>query len=387
LNVDRLNTYNYINGFILSETGSGGANPAPVVNAGTDESITVPVNSVQLNGSASDANGFIFSYSWTKISGPTSFSFDNTAVNNPVISNLVEGSYTFRLTAFDNQGASSFDDVMVVVHPTVVPARLVKVNIYGGINPYNHPEWNNWNTNASLSSGNLKYSDGIVSSINAVLSQQSGISDNGTPYNVSMCPLEVGRYASYSSANRTLVISGLNNTRTYNIEIYASRKGVSNNSSRFAIAASSTDIATDNNLINKAVFISLTPVGGQIILNISRLNTYNYINGFVVTENAAAATLTASRVVAEKELSPASVGIFPNPVLENVTVEINNQQRGQMKVQIVDMSGKVLKQFIVNKTHSGIEAFSFSVNDLSQGTYIIRMQIEKWTENKKMVKY
>jgi hypothetical protein len=45
-------------------------NQSPTANAGSNVSITLPTNSVTLNGLGSDPDGTIASYSWTKVSGP-----------------------------------------------------------------------------------------------------------------------------------------------------------------------------------------------------------------------------------------------------------------------------------------------------------------------------
>jgi hypothetical protein len=45
-------------------------NKTPSVNAGNDQTVTLPVNSVALTGSGSDSDGTISSYLWTKVSGP-----------------------------------------------------------------------------------------------------------------------------------------------------------------------------------------------------------------------------------------------------------------------------------------------------------------------------
>jgi hypothetical protein len=267
------------------------ANTPPTVNAGNDQSITLPTSSVQLNGTASDPGGSIASYNWSKISGPSQFTFSSTSIANPTVSNLAQGTYTFRLTVTDNQGATATDDVNVVVNAAIVAvsttitttSKYIKVNMYGGSNAYTDAQWNNWNSYSS-SSGVLKYSDGTSSAVSATLSQQSGVADNGTSYTATMAPAQVVRYASYSSSNRILTISGLNNAKTYNLEIYASRSGASNNTTRFVIGSTTVDIKTDDNLGNKASFTSLVPSNGQITVNISKLNTYNYINGLMLTE-------------------------------------------------------------------------------------------------------
>ena len=55
---------------IVTITVNGAANQAPIANAGSNISITLPTNSVTLNGSGADPDGTIVGYSWTKLSGP-----------------------------------------------------------------------------------------------------------------------------------------------------------------------------------------------------------------------------------------------------------------------------------------------------------------------------
>ncbi|EMR04649.1 PKD domain-containing protein [Cesiribacter andamanensis] len=90
------------------------SNALPVVNAGSDRTLTLPTNSITLSGSASDTDGSIASKSWTKVSGPSA-TMSGTSSLSLGLSNLVEGTYTFRLSATDNAGATSYDDVLVTV--------------------------------------------------------------------------------------------------------------------------------------------------------------------------------------------------------------------------------------------------------------------------------
>ncbi len=96
------------------------ANQAPSVNAGNDVSITLPVNSTTLTASASDPDGTIASYLWTKISGPSSFTIDDNTSSVINVSNLVAGTYVFRVRVTDNDGATAQDNVQVNVAPEVV---------------------------------------------------------------------------------------------------------------------------------------------------------------------------------------------------------------------------------------------------------------------------
>jgi hypothetical protein len=89
------------------------ASTAPVVSAGADKTLTLPTNSIYIQGTASDADG-IASYSWAKISGGAA-SLSGQTTSKLRAYNLVAGTYTFRLTVKDTKGASKYDDVKVVV--------------------------------------------------------------------------------------------------------------------------------------------------------------------------------------------------------------------------------------------------------------------------------
>jgi hypothetical protein len=59
VNIRNVNAFSYLNGFTLTEINSSTppGNLPPTVNAGADTTITLPANSLTLNGSASDSDG------------------------------------------------------------------------------------------------------------------------------------------------------------------------------------------------------------------------------------------------------------------------------------------------------------------------------------------
>ncbi|MBS1598792.1 MAG: tandem-95 repeat protein [Bacteroidetes bacterium] len=95
------------------------ANQPPVANAGASKSITLPTNSVNLDGSASsDPDGTITSYSWAQITGPSASTITNGNTATPTASNLIAGLYTFELTVTDNSGATGKAQVKITVVPS-----------------------------------------------------------------------------------------------------------------------------------------------------------------------------------------------------------------------------------------------------------------------------
>jgi hypothetical protein len=109
-----------------------------VARAGSDQTITLPADSVTLNGSASsDSDGSIASYAWTQTSKPDGAS--DAVIGSPAnVSTAVggltaKGKYTFQLKVTDNDAAESMDAVDV----TVKAAPVIKtVNVSVGANPF-----------------------------------------------------------------------------------------------------------------------------------------------------------------------------------------------------------------------------------------------------------
>ena len=94
-----------------------------------DKTITLPVNNVSLAGTASDADGTLASYTWTKIAGPSGFSIATGSALNTAVTGLVQGVYKFELKVTDDNGASTKDTVQVTVNPAAVTPPHVVVPV------------------------------------------------------------------------------------------------------------------------------------------------------------------------------------------------------------------------------------------------------------------
>lgn len=90
-------------------------NQPPSANAGADQTIILPLSSVNLVGSGQDKDGAIAGYSWSKVSGGTAI-IANANQSSTSVNNLTIGVYIFRLTVTDNDGAIGTDDVTVTVN-------------------------------------------------------------------------------------------------------------------------------------------------------------------------------------------------------------------------------------------------------------------------------
>jgi len=91
-------------------------NTPPIANAGADQIIYLPTNSVVVDGSNStDADNNIIRYRWTKVAGPSAFSISNAAAAQTKIQNLVLGTYQFELQVTDAGSLFSKDTVSITV--------------------------------------------------------------------------------------------------------------------------------------------------------------------------------------------------------------------------------------------------------------------------------
>ena len=110
-------------------------NRPPIANAGPDQVITLPTDSISLDGSAShDPDGTINIFIWKKISGPVSGSLGIAITSRTNAKNLVEGNYQFELKVTDDRGLIAKDTINVIVikPPTITitcpPANRPLIN-------------------------------------------------------------------------------------------------------------------------------------------------------------------------------------------------------------------------------------------------------------------
>ncbi len=113
---DSLNLYEWLLINQRSATQSG----TPTANAGPNQSIILPANSVTLSGSGTAGAGHtISSYGWTKVSGGAA-TITTPSSATTTVTGLVQGTYVFRLTVTNNVSATATSDVTITVNPAPV---------------------------------------------------------------------------------------------------------------------------------------------------------------------------------------------------------------------------------------------------------------------------
>ncbi|HWG88120.1 MAG TPA: putative Ig domain-containing protein, partial [Candidatus Acidoferrales bacterium] len=111
-------------------TWNSAANTAPVVHAGTNQTITLPTNSATLNGTATDdglPNGTLTT-TWTQVSGPVQAAIASPDQLVTVVSFTQPGTYVFKLTASDSVLTSSANVTITVNQQNLAPFISISVD-------------------------------------------------------------------------------------------------------------------------------------------------------------------------------------------------------------------------------------------------------------------
>ncbi|NWX63583.1 K319L protein, partial [Promerops cafer] len=105
-------------------------NKPPIAKIAGNVVITLPINTAELDGSKSSDDKGIVSYLWTRDEGsPAAGEVLNNSDHHPVLllSNLVEGTYTFHLRVTDAKGESDVERTTVEVKPDPRKNNLVEI--------------------------------------------------------------------------------------------------------------------------------------------------------------------------------------------------------------------------------------------------------------------
>ncbi|MBN8856271.1 MAG: T9SS type A sorting domain-containing protein, partial [Sphingobacteriales bacterium] len=145
-----------------------------------------------------------------------------------------------------------------------------------------------------------------------------------------------------------------------------------------------------NNYATKASWTNITPSSGKIVVSLS--GSYNYLNGFILTENTSgnsntvnASTVAASVSTLASAQDSVELTVFPNPFRAEVQIRVNNVSSGKVWITVVDQSGRTLKQLTFTKG-SGATIQMIPVQELPSGIYFFQVQMAGWRKTIMAVK-
>jgi hypothetical protein len=323
-------------------------NVNPVANAGTDQSITLPTNSLIIVGSGSDSDGSITAYDWTQLSGPSPATLTNSTSSTVSISNLVEGTYSFQLSVIDNVGAMASDVVAVVVNAPVVYNPIYRINA-GGSAIIASPL--NWESDSPTQSSHLYAAFSNVGGCNCLTENTTGIPD-----------------AVFTSNRQTTSSGGLQwnfavSNGTYTVNLYFAEFW--SGTRKFKIVMEnivkelSYEIAAEfglNKAGKKTYTVSVTD--GNLDIDLITV-----LNGAVISGIEIIPTGTA-RIAKEEETVQVEMP-YPNPTTDKIYISLPGQN-GKAMIAITDGVAKTLTTGNVEIVDEKLE---LSVTDLPAGIH------------------
>ncbi|MFN8249003.1 MAG: carbohydrate-binding protein [Ferruginibacter sp.] len=362
-------------------------NQLPSANAGTDQNITLPTNSVSLNGSGTDPDGTITAYLWRKIAGPASGIITNSMAATTTVTGLSQGTYTFELKVTDNSGASDLDTMQVTVNAAPVVNQLPTAN--AGID-----QTITLPTNSVSLNGSGTDSDGTITAYlwRKIAGPTSGIITNSNAAATSVTGLSQGVYQFELKVTDN---SGASDLDTMQVTVNAApvvnqlptaNAGVNQTITLPTNSVSLNGGGTDpDGTITAYLWRKISgPASGNITnitaatTTVTGLSQGVYQFELKVTDNSGASDLDTMQVTVNaapvvNQLPTANAGLDQNIMLPTSTASLNGSGTDPDGTITTYLWRKISGPASGNITNSN--AATTTVTGLSQGTYKFELKV------------
>jgi poly(3-hydroxybutyrate) depolymerase len=392
---------------VITVTATSTTNQAPVARAGNDASITLPTNSVTLNGSSSsDADGSIIKYQWTQVSGPSTASIASVNGSSTGVSGMVQGTYYFRLTIWDNKYEPSADDIKIEVNPgatapppstgnlapvskagndisITLPTSSVNLSGAGSYDPDGtivHFEWRKVSGPAGGTIGSVNKASTSISGLTQgtytfalrvwdnqwlPVDDQIVITVNAAP---ATAPAPAGNQAPVSKAGNDVVLTLPTNWVTLNGSGSYDPDGTLVKHEWRKESGPATYAITNVN-VSSPILSNLVAGTYTFVLRVWDNQWMPSDDKIVITVNSTATGMastfstTEATAIVEEPLS-----VSPNPAVSYVILKMVSATMGTTVVNIYDVNGRVVKQATYNKSASLFQQ-QIDISGLQAGTY------------------
>lgn len=382
----------HLEGGIMYAAGNAQTNVAPVVDAGPNQTIRLPLNTITLRGTASDPDGTVTNYNWTRISGPATgvvIQSPDKAVTN--ITGLQQGTYIFRLKVTDNSGSTATDDVQIKVDPPLSASNQPPVADAGPdktiILPVN---------SVVLSGKDSKDPDGTISvwSWVKISGPVDGLLDGGNTDQLSLNKLEQGVYVFEltvtdnrgSSAKDQVTVTVIDNGGPNQLPVINMKDSFF---VRLPVQNTELDASASQDPDGSIKLANWKFVSGPrepLILSPDKIKTIvtdlipgTYQLMLTVTDNRGSTAQKTVFIVVQnstsRKLVP-KVGFYPNPAEEKIKMTLDADIDGRMEITFYGLEGKpVLSTVLLKNTR--VISQSFDIEGLSAGVYTVVIKMER----------
>ncbi len=361
----------------------------PSANAGPDQSVTLPVDSVSLQGSGTEANGTIVSYKWVQLSGPSITTIVASGQASTEVDGLVVGVYTFQLTVTDNSGVTATDQVKVTVNPA--PPHVPPVAVPGPDQSVTLPV-----SSVTLDGSGSYDTDGTIVSYEWVqISGLGGVTiTNSSSAKAELYGLQPGtyvfqltvtdNYGASGSAQVTITVTGTASTGPIAIAgsdttiAYPSSTAVLNGS--LSYSPSGTIVGYGWQEVSGPTTAAIS-TDSAAISTVSQLTPGQYVFELTVTDskgNVDTGTVTVTVINSQRSTAPkGSLMIYPNPVVgTTVTLSGTSGYTGQVLVRLHDIHGQVLMNYEFDQPVDQVSQTIPLPSALAAGVYILSVRFQ-----------
>ncbi|MBX2925308.1 MAG: T9SS type A sorting domain-containing protein [Chitinophagaceae bacterium] len=397
----------------------------PIAEAGANQAITLPANSVTIDAGASIASAgtSISSYQWTKKSGPASGVITSATSAKTTVTGLVAGTYEFEVLVTDNKGKTATDVVTIIVNAAstalkadagddqviIIPTRTVTLNganstppSGGKITGYEWSKVSGPNLSGNIVSASSA-STSITDLVPGIYVFKLTITDNTGKAASDNVKVIVRFMKGALKAN-----AGPDQSVTYPLTAPVILDGGGS-----TVPAPSTGSYTCSwtrlsgpgsvgavlypsvNLITRTAQ-NLTPGVYEYQLTVRDDQGNQSKDVVVITVKSSASARTASATtdaalnandIVVPQDKVLDVKINPNPVTNIMTVWIDGSAKGSTSVLVYNTNGTLLQQQSFVKDVSGKLSKSFNVAQLPTGTYYVKVLVDnKVTQTVQMIK-
>jgi hypothetical protein len=365
---------------IMQVTVSPATNQPPVANAGSDQIITLPTNSLTISGKGSDADGIVASYQWSKISGPTNYNIVNPTSAATDINGLVQGIYQFELRITDNNGARGRDTVQITVNAAV---NILPLAHAGSDITITLP------VNTVSLAGSGSDADGKVVSylwtkisgpaIYNITNASSPVTDVwGLAQGIYKFELKVTD--NKGAINMDTIQITVNSANEAPVANAGADQTITLPTNSVTLPGSGTD--ADGTIVEYSWRQISGPLASMIVSANSALTLSNALVGgtyefeLTVTDNSGAVGKdTVAIVVAESRLNldvrGNTIKAYPNPVVNETTLEINTSQvYSKLLLIVTDMNGEIVYKKEITAGQTNIKE-KLNMSNFIKGTYTV----------------
>jgi len=118
-----------------------------------------------------------------------------------------------------------------------------------------------------------------------------------------------------------------------------------------------------------------TDLSSRIAFNLGKSNIDVLIDDVVFVENSCSNQNGLERYITNEEILETvdllETSVYPNPFNNNLNIQMNSELNNNWKMQLYDITGKLVKEATVEKEN---QKFSFDTRDLNRGIYILEIQ-------------